>query len=68
MSHFSGFICFICIWEISFKDSSLPPPPSPPPRVQSVYRYRGDTFLGDGLRHFQYFQAVTLQQDQEVAR
>ena len=39
-----------------------------PPRIQSVYRYRGDTFLCDGLRHFQNFQAVTLQQDQEVAR
>ena len=54
---------------LSFKASSLrSPPPPPPPRVPSVYRYRGDTFLCDGLRHFQYFQAVTLQQDQEVAR
>ena len=52
---------------LSFKASSLRSPP-PPPRVQSVYRYRGDTFLCDGVRHFQYFQAVALQQDQEVAR
>ena len=28
----------------------------------------GDTFLCDGLKKFEYFQAVTLQQDQEAAR
>ena len=50
----------------SFTASSVHPPL--PPRIKSVYRCRGDTFLCDGLRHFQYFQAVTLQQDQEVAR
>ena len=54
---------------LSFKASSLRSPP-PPPTSRSIffYRYRGDTFLCDGLRHFQHFQAVTLQQDKEVAR
>ena len=39
------------ILDTSFKASSVGPPPLPP-RIQSVYRYRGDTFLCDGLRHF----------------
>ena len=39
--------------DLSFKASSLKPPPPPLiPRIQSVYRYRGDIFLCDGLRHF----------------
>ena len=37
--------------DLSFKASSVRPPPLPP-RIQSVYGYRGDTFLCDGLRHF----------------
>ena len=45
---------------------SVPTPLTPP--LQSVYRYRGDTFLWDGFKMFQYFQAVRLQQDKEVAR
>ena len=37
--------------DTSFKVLSVRPPPLPL-RIQSVYGYRGDTFLCDGLRHF----------------
>ena len=56
---------FYLLLDHSFKASS---PPPFIPTLQSVYRYRGDTFLWDGFKMFQYFQAVRLQQDKEVAR
>ena len=45
---------FYLLLDLSLKASSPPP--------------RGDTFLWDGFKMFQYFQAIRLQQDKEVAR
>ena len=50
----------------SFKASSLPGfPPLPPPLL--FFQYRGDSFFWDSLKKFEYFQVVTLQQDQDLS-